>query len=436
MKENGFNRFLSFILILCLPAIAGWQKVELKELLEAQKNNPEFLVSATPVLEIKRLESGKPLYSIELREVQLVDFFRVIACEFKLNILINQNVSGAITASFTNISLEEALDAIAELNNLSIEKKGNIIKVSSNLVTKTGILKYNEAERLPDTFIPAQASSKVPSVSAPSGTGLYGQLSAKDKILLGQQQNPFAELEFMVENARKDIQKQGSQALAQPKAAAVISEKAQQLDQEETARQGLVQEQVLKQQEKAPACAAKPKEANKSEKKQVEALIAAEKKAKEEELKKKQEQVKFLAEQKAQEQKLKEEKKRKELDQKKEQALQKEKDQQLRDLARKKQKEEAWAMEKQEQEQLLAQQKEQLLIAERERQMKLSKEADKKAKDEKYVSDLQALLERQNSLLKESNNLELKISQEQENLKALEKNREAVLQKLLEKPSE
>ncbi len=164
------------------------------------------LTAAVPVLEIKRLESEKPLYSIELREVQLIDLFRVIAHDYNLNILMDQNVAGTITASFTNISLEEALDAIAEMSNLKIQKKGNIVKVSMNLVTQTIVLKYIEAKKLLDASAPAQASTgSVPvpassgtasSATAPSGAGLYGLLSEKGKILLGQQQNSLTVIDY------------------------------------------------------------------------------------------------------------------------------------------------------------------------------------------------------------------------------------------------
>ena len=75
----------------------------------AAKPAPEIrkaLTAPNPVLEIKRLESEAALYSIELRDVQLNDLFRVIAHDYNLNILIDPAVSGTITASFTNISLE------------------------------------------------------------------------------------------------------------------------------------------------------------------------------------------------------------------------------------------------------------------------------------------------------------------------------------------
>ena len=119
-------------------------------------------------MEIKRLESEAPLYSIELRNVQLIDFFRVIAHDYDLNIIVDPAVRGTVTASFTSIALEEALDGIAELSNLIIQKKGNIFRVSPHLVTETFVLKYTEAKKI------LQGAAAVPgagTAAAPAGTG-------------------------------------------------------------------------------------------------------------------------------------------------------------------------------------------------------------------------------------------------------------------------
>lgn len=154
------------------------------------------LTVATPVLEIKRLESEAALYSIELRDVALSDLFRVIAHDYNLNIVMDQGVSGTITASFTNISLEEALEAIAEMSNLSIEKKGNIVKVKPNLLTRTFVLKYIEAKKLLEGSAPAGQSAPGQTTAAASGTGIYSLLSEKGKILLGQQQNSLTVIDY------------------------------------------------------------------------------------------------------------------------------------------------------------------------------------------------------------------------------------------------
>jgi type II secretory pathway component GspD/PulD (secretin) len=165
------------------------------------------LTGPAPVMEIKRLESESPLYSIELRDVQLNDLFRVIAHDYNLNILMDQDISGTITASFTNISLEEALDAIADMSNLSLEKKGNIVKVKPNLLTKTIVLRYIEAKKLLESSNSGQtgsgqaASGQVASgqaAGATSSTGVYSLLSAKGKILLGQQRNSLTVIDYPV----------------------------------------------------------------------------------------------------------------------------------------------------------------------------------------------------------------------------------------------
>jgi type II secretory pathway component GspD/PulD (secretin) len=164
------------------------------------------LTVPSTVLEIKRLESEKPVYSIELRNVEFGDLFRVIAHDYNLNILVDEAVEGKITASFTNISLEEALDGIAEIGNLLLEKKKNIIRVSPHLLTKSFVLHYIEAKKLLETqgsTSSAQASTTTQS-AASTTTGAQSQssssattktnsihdlLSSKGKILLGKQPN-------------------------------------------------------------------------------------------------------------------------------------------------------------------------------------------------------------------------------------------------------
>ncbi|MFH1339340.1 MAG: hypothetical protein ABIH40_05815 [Candidatus Omnitrophota bacterium] len=133
------------------------------------------------VMQIKRLETEEPLYSFELRNVDLKDLFRVLAHDYKLNILMDEKVQGQITASFSNISLEEAIDAIAENQNFILKKKGNIIKVSPNLITRTFKLKHIEAEKL---------FEKGPS------TSVSDLLSENGRILLGSQPNSIMVIDY------------------------------------------------------------------------------------------------------------------------------------------------------------------------------------------------------------------------------------------------
>lgn len=112
---------------------------------EAAPGETAAIERLEPVMQIKRLETEEPLYSFELRDVELGDLFRVLAHDYKLNLLVDKDVQGKVTASLTNVSLEEALNSIAESLNLKLEKKGNIIWVSPNFIVRVFKLKYLKA---------------------------------------------------------------------------------------------------------------------------------------------------------------------------------------------------------------------------------------------------------------------------------------------------
>ncbi len=160
---------------------------------------------STPFLEIKKISPDSDIYSVELRDEELRNLFNYIAREYHLNILVDNEVSGKITVSFTNISLEEAMDSIAEISNLIMEKKKNIIVVKPNLITKIFVLKYMEAKKL------AQAASSLggttgataevfEDTTAQAGSKkestIYDLLSDKGKVLLGKQPNSLMVIDY------------------------------------------------------------------------------------------------------------------------------------------------------------------------------------------------------------------------------------------------
>jgi len=103
-------------------------------------------------------------------------------------------------------------------------------------------------------------------------------------------------------------------------------------------------------------------------------------------------------------------------------------------LAKKQEKEREALSKKIEKQRLLEERESQRLISEKECQKRILQEAKKKAKHEKYVSQLEKLLNKQNSLLEETYRLESKIAEEEKNLEVLEKTRQDLIKKLLEKP--
>lgn len=143
--------------------------------------------SSAGFLEIKKIEGKEDLFVMELRDVELGDLFRLVAQDYKLNILIDKDVAGQVTASLSNVSLEEALETIADMHSLIIEKKKNIMIVKPHFVTRVFVLKHIEAKILLDSGN-SDSSDPTATASDPSST-LNNLLSAKGKALLGKYPN-------------------------------------------------------------------------------------------------------------------------------------------------------------------------------------------------------------------------------------------------------
>lgn len=117
------------------------QKKQQQSSAKSKSKKEKEITEKLPLMEVKRLEKEKPEYSIELRQVPLQDFFRLVAHDYDLNVIVDEKVEGKITASFTNVSLQEALDIIAQQKGLVLNKKGKIITIKPNFITKNIPLK-------------------------------------------------------------------------------------------------------------------------------------------------------------------------------------------------------------------------------------------------------------------------------------------------------
>lgn len=178
-----------------------YTQAEKEKYTQVEKEETQVLME--PIFKIEKITDE--LFSIELRDVELSDLFRVLAHDHNLNILIDKEVEGKITASFTNITLEEALEAIIEISNLVLQKKDNIIKVSPNLITKTFILEHVEVKKLLETPTAGREETKggvVEGEETKEGivvarvNTIYDLLSDKGKILLGIQPNSIMVIDY------------------------------------------------------------------------------------------------------------------------------------------------------------------------------------------------------------------------------------------------
>lgn len=111
-----------------------------------------------------KISEGKIL-SLEIKEAEIKDVLRMLAEQFGLNIVVSNMVEGKISVKFTNVSVEEAIDAIVTINGYAYTKKGSVIKVTTPEeiereapITRVFILNNAIAEDLKPSLLKALSS--------------------------------------------------------------------------------------------------------------------------------------------------------------------------------------------------------------------------------------------------------------------------------------
>jgi len=115
--------------------------------------------SAAPAAEQPHY-SGEPI-SLNLKDVDLKDFFRLIHEISGLNIMIDPNVTGTVTMVLDNVPWDQALDIVLKDNSLGKSLEGNVLRISKletltaeqEVVTKLTAAR-EEAQPVVTRFIP------------------------------------------------------------------------------------------------------------------------------------------------------------------------------------------------------------------------------------------------------------------------------------------
>jgi type IV pilus assembly protein PilQ len=144
---------------------------------------------------------GKPAYtgepiSLNLKDVDLKDFFRLIHEISGLNILVDANVSGSVTTVLDNVPWDQALDIVLKDNGLGKILEGNVLRIAkletliaeeetANKVAKARL----DAAPLVTVFRPvnyAKASAIMTLLKSWSGGGA---LSKRGSVLVDERTN-------------------------------------------------------------------------------------------------------------------------------------------------------------------------------------------------------------------------------------------------------
>ena len=115
--------------------------------------------------------TGEPI-SVNLKDVDLKDFFRLIHEISGLNVVLDPNVHGTLTIVLDDVPWDQALDIVLKNNDLARELEGNVLRIA----TVETLRKEADARR-------AQIESEALAVEKVSVTRFLSYAKAKDAIV-------------------------------------------------------------------------------------------------------------------------------------------------------------------------------------------------------------------------------------------------------------
>ena len=142
----------------------------------AQAGNAAVTVAATPQAAAPAAPSrytGEPI-SVNLKDVDLRDFFRLIHEISGLNVVLDPQVKGTLTIVLDEVPWDQALDIVLQNNGLDKQLHGNVLRIATldtikkeaetardvrkaendaqEMITVTRVLSYAKADTLKDTL--------------------------------------------------------------------------------------------------------------------------------------------------------------------------------------------------------------------------------------------------------------------------------------------
>ena len=94
--------------------------------------------------------TGEPI-SVNLKDVDLKDFFRLIHEISGLNVVLDPNVHGTLTIVLDDVPWDQALDIVLKNNDLARELEGNVLRIATveTLKTRSGVTARADRSRSP-----------------------------------------------------------------------------------------------------------------------------------------------------------------------------------------------------------------------------------------------------------------------------------------------
>jgi type IV pilus assembly protein PilQ len=134
--------------------------------------------------------TGEPI-SVNLKDVDLKDFFRLIHEISGLNVVLDPAVKGSLTIVLDDVPWDQALDIVLQNNSLDKQLNGNVLRIATRATLKTEAETLRDLEKAQAEAIAPVTVTRVLSYSkaATMSTTLKKFLSSRGDILFDDRSN-------------------------------------------------------------------------------------------------------------------------------------------------------------------------------------------------------------------------------------------------------
>lgn len=134
--------------------------------------------------------TGEPI-SVNLKDVDLKDFFRLIHEISGLNVVLDPNVSGSLTIVLDDVPWDQALDIVLRNNNLDKQLEGNVLRIATRETLKKEAETLRDLQRAQAEAVEPVTTTRVLSYAKASAVrdNLRRFLSARGEILSDDRSN-------------------------------------------------------------------------------------------------------------------------------------------------------------------------------------------------------------------------------------------------------
>ena len=111
--------------------VAGTRELEVQSISVDASTARSRAASSASLSKPQAIEIGNGRFRLDVADASVVDVLRLIGEIGNTNIVASESVEGTVRCNLTNVTLDEALDALARVHSLSLERAGSIIFVSA-----------------------------------------------------------------------------------------------------------------------------------------------------------------------------------------------------------------------------------------------------------------------------------------------------------------